>query len=390
MAGWCPNGSWSGGICKPANNNRSNWMERYSGARVLPIGECVLLGTHNSGYDKQGPHSPSSQTCQDVPIYDQLKWGIRVLDLRVQFFQKRQGEGRFGIFHDTDNGRYIERDVLQPLLRFRRDYNAQREIVILNFHRFKNFTAEAHKELAGVLKQVLGKTVVPPACKALAVAQLWELGTNTVVSYNHGSRDASFWPGVNQRWIGHNQPRLAVLKAFVEKVGTEPKAFGDLRSVQAARYREPFFVPHDLSGEVMGWFAYKPQGGPINKHYIINTDWSLRCRMVDNVIAANGLRARQRGAHVIRSSPDTDRSASRLQTQSYGIFNMGNGYWSPSLDFAANTSGYTSIQVITSDADYASEIRYGASSQPIKRGDRLVFRVEPGKTPVLLARFNNA
>lgn len=48
LAGWCPNGSWSGGICRPANNNRSNWMGRYGGARVLPIGELVLLGTHNS------------------------------------------------------------------------------------------------------------------------------------------------------------------------------------------------------------------------------------------------------------------------------------------------------------------------------------------------------
>lgn len=386
MAGWCPNGSWSGGICKPANNNRSNWMERYSGARVLPVGEAILLGTHNSGYDKQAPRAPAMQTCQDVPVYDQLTWGIRVLDLRVQFFSGYSDARRFSIFHNNSNGRTVEGDVLQALLRYRRDKRADKEIVILNFHRFKDFTDAVHVEFSAMLKRVLGKSIIPPTCKEAAIVQLWEMNKNTVVSYNSGQRDKTFWPGVNQRWIGQHQPRLQLLKDFVERVGREPKAFGDLRSVQAARYRDPTFVPHDLSGEVMAWFAAKSDGGPIASHYIINTDWSLRCRMVDNVIYANGVRARQRGAHVIQSSPD--KVGPHVQTQSYGIYNMGNGYWAPSLEFAPNHSGYPSIQVITSDADYPSEIKYGSHSQPIRKGDRLLFKVESGKTPSFVARFN--
>lgn len=388
MAGWCPSGSWSGGICKPANNNRSNWMERYAGARVLPIGETILLGTHNSGYDKKAPGTNDHETCQDVTIYDQLQWGVRVLDLRVQFYSRIAHAGRFSIFHNSTNGRNVERDVLQALLNYRRDAQANKEIVILNFHRFKDFTDAAHAEFCVLLKRVLGRSIIPASCKETAIVQLWGLNKNTVVSYNSSSRDSLFWPGVNQRWIGQNQPRLEILKAFVESVGRERKRFGDLRSVQAARYRDPSFVPHDLSGEVMSWFAATADGGPIASHYIINTDWSLRCRMADNVIYANGVRARQRGAHVIQSSPD--KVGSRVQTQSYGIYNMGNGYWAPSLAFAPNTSGRTSIQLVTSDADYPSEIKYGLDTEPISKGDRLLFKVASGKTPTLLACFNDA
>ncbi|MFK0092738.1 hypothetical protein [Pseudomonas sp. NPDC090592] len=363
-------------------------MERYSGARVLPIGEAILLGTHNSGYDKQAQWAPSMETCQDVPVYDQLTWGIRVLDLRVQFYSGYSDARRFSIFHNTSNGRTVEGDVLQALLRYRRDKRADKEIVILNFHRFKDFTDAVHVEFSAMLKRVLGNSIIPPSCKEAAIVQLWELNKNTVVSYNSGVRDRMFWPGVTQRWIGQNQPRLQLLKEFIERVGREPKAFGDLRSVQAARYRDPSFVPHDLSGEVMGWFAAKPDGGPIASHYIINTDWSLRCRMVDNVIYANGVRARQRGAHVIQSSPD--KVGPQVQTQSYGIYNMGNGYWAPSLEFAPNNSGYPSIQVITSDADYPSEIKYGSRTQSIRKGDRLLFKAESGKIPSFVARFNDA
>ncbi|AXM96901.1 hypothetical protein ACU5P1_02280 [Pseudomonas plecoglossicida] len=389
MTGWCPNGRLSpDDICKPANNNRSNWMERYSGARVLPIGETLLLGTHNAAYDQEAPRTPSSETCQDVKIYHQLMWGVRALDLRVQFFSGATGAKRFAIFHSTTNGRHIETDILQELLRYRRNAKADKEIVILNFHRFKNFTSAAHAELGALLKRVLGQSIIPPSCKEAAIVQLWALNKNTVVSYNNAARDASFWPGVNQRWIGRNTPSFDSLGKFVRQVGSEPKVFGDLRAVQAARYSNPFFTPKDISGHIMSWFAATKEGGPIASHYIINTDWSLRCRVADNIIYANAVRARQRGAHVIQSSPNT--AGARVQTQSYGIYNLANGNWERSLDFSSNTSGSTSIQVIASDADYGSEIRYGTTVQPIRKGDRLLFKVESGRTPRLLARFNIA
>lgn len=387
MAGWCPNGNWSGGICRPTNNIRSNWMEVYGGARVLPVGECILLGTHNAGFDKHAPRAPSSETCQDVPIYDQLLWGIRVFDLRVQFFSGSSGPGRFMIYHSATNGRNVEVDVLQALLRYRRDAAADKEIVILDFHQFKDFNAAAHAEFCALIKRVLGSSIIPRTCMDAAIVQLWQLKKNTVVAYNGSERDAAFWGGVSQRWIGSNTPSRDQMAAFIARVGSEPKPFGELRSVQAAYYSMPFFVPKDLSGDVMGWFAATSSGGPISDHFIINTDWSLRCRMADNVIYGNDIRARRRNAHVILSSPN--QAGPEIQTMSYGIYNVANANWASPLTFAANTSGYTSVQVITSDADWPCELRYGGHVRQIKKGDRLVFKVKNGSPPQFLDHFSD-
>lgn len=383
MAGWCPNGSWSGGICRPANNERKRWMERYAGSRVLPIGETVLLGTHHSGYDKKGPSTPSMETCQDVPIYDQLMWGVRVLDLRVQFFSGASGARRFAIFHKATNGRYIEGDVLQALLRYRRDAQAYKEIVILDFHEFKGFTAAAHRELAAVIKQVLGDAIVPPSCQKAAIAQLWELEKNTVVAYNSGQRDRLFWPGVDQRWIGSNTPGKSKMGSFIREVGEEYKESGALRSVQAAYYSLPAFVPKDLSGDLMGWFAASESGGAIGPHYIINTDWSLRCRLADNVIYANAVRARQRNARIIVSSPNA--GGRKIPVGASGIFRLKDGDWVPSLEFDVGTSLGYSVQLISNDAQRSSEITWGNGQRRlIEKGERLLFILEGRQSPRLL------
>ena len=180
---WCPGGSASGGICSPSNNTRYNWMERYSGCHALPIGECVLLGAHNAGFDKDAPRAPSMETCQDVDIDEQLSWGVRVFDLRVQYFSGSSGADRFSIIHETANGRTVEGDVLDDLSKFRRDHNAYKEIVILDFHELRNFTAAAHAEFRTLLNRKLGNSIVPYSCKDAAVAQLWALGMNTVVAF---------------------------------------------------------------------------------------------------------------------------------------------------------------------------------------------------------------
>lgn len=385
---WCPGGSASGGICAPSNNTRYKWMEQYGSCKNLPIGECILLGSHNSGFDKLAPFSPSNETCQDTHIKEQLAWGVRVLDLRVEFFSRAQGAHRFQIFHDSSSGRTVENDVLGKLLDFRRSFNAYKEIVILDFHQFKNFDSGAHLELAALLKTKLGATLVPYSCKDAAVAQLWELNMNTVVAYNHadGLNDL-FWPGVDQRWIGSNLPGKDSLHEFIEKVGSEPKPFGKLRSVQAAYYSLPMFVPKDLSEDLMNWFASRDDGGPIARHYIINIDWALRQRLADNVIHANSIRSNMRGAVVTLQSPNANSSV--VRTESYNIYQMRNGNWAGSLRFKDNTSDFTSIVLISSDADWGSEIIWGRSNRrAISRNTRLLFRVESRKEPVLIGEFH--
>ncbi|WP_286835065.1 hypothetical protein [Pseudomonas sp. PGPPP1] len=292
-AGWCPNGSWSGGICRPYNNvHRARWMSAYGSVKHLRVQDAILPGTHQSAFDKQAASTPSMETCQDVSVHTQLHAGIRAIDIRVQFyFGYPAGDSRrFMIFHSGNNGRTIQGDILNAVLSFYSDANNKGEVIVLDFHQFKGFTPAAHLELAGIIKNSLRMVIAPPRFRSFNIAQLATLGKTVIIAYNDGTRNSDFWPGVNQRWIGHNQPSSSQLKAFVDKVAAENKPAWELRAIQAAKYTKVFHVPDDMSPDVMSWFAAGTAASPIMKHFIINTDWSLRHRLVDNIIYANQFR----------------------------------------------------------------------------------------------------
>ncbi|MCJ8204213.1 hypothetical protein [Pseudomonas sp. RGM2987] len=294
--GWCPNGSVSGGICSPFNDVRPNWMGYYPGATgSLRIDEMILPGTHNSAMDKQAPYSNSYDTCQDVSPHSQLHTGIRVLDLRVQFSwgYPLGDRRRFSIFHGLDSKRTIEGDCLQAATNL---YTAHsKEVVILDFHQFKNFTDAAHRELATIIKNWLGSRLIEPKWNVLVLRQLWALQKNVVIAYNSSQRDPLFWPGVNQRWIGKDTPSSSELKSFIDRVGNEVKPDYELRSIQAHKYTK-VYQPDDMSPDVMNWFAAGADDSPIMKFHIINTDWSLRHRHIDNCIHANSFRSKNYSA----------------------------------------------------------------------------------------------
>ncbi|WP_419710901.1 hypothetical protein [Pseudomonas sp. NFX224] len=300
-AGWCPGGSWSGGICKPFNNNRTHWMSTYIGVRNLPIDMAILPGTHNAGFDKQAQWAPSLEVCQDVSPHDQLNAGIRVLDLRVQHFTGYPwgDPRRFSIFHSTVNGRTVQGDIIAGVKSFHYGvgWDRRREVVILDFHQFKGFTEAAHNELAGILKAQFGDRIISQVYKNLTISQIWALPNfkNVVIAYYATPRDEVFWPGVNQRWIGSNTPSDRELGAFISRVGNETKPTGEVRSIQAHRMSLPFDGAKDISGSLMSWFAAGSANHPIMKHFIIHTDWSLRHRLVDNIIYSNQFRARALG-----------------------------------------------------------------------------------------------
>ncbi|SFB48326.1 hypothetical protein SAMN03159488_04265 [Pseudomonas sp. NFIX10] len=292
--GWCPSGSINSGICTPFNNVRPNWMGYYPSATAsLRIDEMILPGTHNSAMDKQAPYSNSYETCQDVSPHSQLQTGIRVLDLRVEFFFGYDvGDAkRFMIYHSLNSRRTIEGDCLQAAINLYTAYG--NEVVILDFHQFKNFTDAAHRELATIIKNRLGSRLIEPKWNVLSLRQLWALQKNVVIAYNHSQRDPLFWPGVNHRWIQKDTPSSSELKSFIDQVGNEIKPEYELRSIQAHKYTK-VGQPDDMSPDVMNWFAAGADDSPIMKFYIINTDWSLRHRHIDNCIHANSFRSKGR------------------------------------------------------------------------------------------------
>lgn len=292
-AGWCPNGNWSSGICRPYNNeHRVRWMAAYGSAKHLRVQDAILPGTHQSAFDKRAAYTPSMETCQDVTVHTQLHAGIRVIDIRVQFYSGYPAgdSRRFMIFHSGNNGRTIQGDILNALLDFYNDVRNRGEVVVLDFHEFKGFTVAAHLELAGVIKNSLRGLIAPHKFRSFNLAQLAALGKTVVIAYQNDNRNPDFWTGVNQRWIGSDQPTSSQLKAFIDKVAAESKGPWELKSIQAAKYNKLFHTPDDMSPDIMSWFASGTAASPIMKHYIINTDWSLRHRLVDNIIYANQFR----------------------------------------------------------------------------------------------------
>lgn len=382
--GFCPGGSWSGGICQPFNNNRTHWMSTYGGVRNLPIHLAILPGTHNSGFDYEAKQTPSMEVCQDVSPHKQLNAGIRVLDIRVEhYFGLPAGDPRrFMIFHSTNNGRTIKEDIIKGVRDFHYGpgWDRRKEIVILDFHQFKGFTPAAHAELAALLKSSFGDSIISPTYKELSISQIWALPgfKNVVIAYNSGNRDSSFWPGVNQRWIGTNTPSDSELKAFIDRVGNEVKPTGELRSIQAARMVLPFFVPKDISTSIMNWFAAGSASHPIMKYFIINSDFSLRHRLVDNVIYSNQFRTRALGLSDVTEATPVNVGAFDAQAARHMVLRVSDEQWAPIVDLPPIADEQAHRLLVCSDASRDCVLRLQGSDVPsgripLIRGDNLAF-----------------
>lgn len=320
-AGYCPGGSWSGGICRPFNNvYRWNWMGYYESALGLKVEEVIRIGTHNSGYDKEA-HDSTHNTCQDVSPNAQLNAGVRSLDLRVEFLAGYPlgDPRRFSIFHGARSGRTVQGDFIPAVIKL---YTVgAMENVILDFHEFKNFSNEAHGELAGILKKEFGSRIIPPTHKQVVIGILGVLQKNVVIAYNATPRDPQFWEGVNQRWIGHDTPSTTQLTAFIKKVSGEVKPAGELRAIQACKMTQLFYSPDDISQYLMEQFAAGNADSPIMKFYTVNTDWTLRNRLVDNGIFAN---SKKRQQTLIFADPSRSHNIPYADNV---VYSMSDGLW---------------------------------------------------------------
>jgi hypothetical protein len=276
-----------------------DWMANTPHLEHLRIDELILPGSHNSGSDKQSPNFGVPQEfAQDVSPLEQLRNGIRVLDLRV-WFDASQPEGsndRFQLFHLTSSGRTIAVDILQMVHEFFCEVECggdpAREIVILDFHQFDSFTPQAHEELQALIYEGLGSRLLPFTLRGLTLEQLWYAhpGRNVVVAYNHSLAGQELWDGVIQRWPGENLFNTNTLKAFIDEVAGEHKDDYDLKAAQCAKYSLPFHAPTDLSHKVNEWFESVDENSYIQNFFIINTDWSLRSRIVEHCRHASLIR----------------------------------------------------------------------------------------------------
>lgn len=280
--------------------HRSRWMALTPQIGTLRIDELILAGTHNAGMDKKSPNiSLPQEITQDVSPLEQIQNGIRVLDLRVSFYEKHPvgDPRRFQIYHATSSGRTIAVDILGAVVGFYRELersgDSAREIVILDFHRFRHFTVEAHQQLIRLIIDGLKERLIADDLRFLTLEELWTQhpGKNVVVAYNNRETHWRFWAGVDQCWCGSNLASTAKLKEYMDEIAESPKVDDQLRSVQCAKYVLPFHLPDDFSDRINIWFKSESADSYIQKFHIITTDWSLRSDIVQNCIHANIIKA---------------------------------------------------------------------------------------------------
>lgn len=282
------------------------WMAETANLEHLRIDELILPGSHNSGSDKQSPNlGIPMEYAQDEAPLEQLRNGIRVLDLRV-LLDDDHPEGdpnRFQLFHLTSSGRTVAVDIIEAVRAFFAELESSgapaREIVILDFHQFKYFNDQAHAQLQAQLFNELGARVIPDYLHSWTLGQLWEYepGRNVVVSYNSDRGGEPGWDGVTQRWSGSEIFNTNTLKNFIDKVAEEYKEPFYLRAVQCAKYSLPLHAPTDLSHKLDEWFESVDENSYIQNFYIINTDWTLRSHLIANCRHANEIRGARNLSH---------------------------------------------------------------------------------------------
>jgi hypothetical protein len=99
-----------------------------------------------------------------------------VLDLRVQSSFGSHGTNRFSIIHLTTNGHTVVDDILEAVNQFHfrsGQWDRCKEIIVLNFHELKNFTAAGRAELASEIKRFLGDIIIGRNLRDLTIGQIW-------------------------------------------------------------------------------------------------------------------------------------------------------------------------------------------------------------------------
>uniref|UniRef100_G3ML16 Phosphatidylinositol-specific phospholipase C X domain-containing protein n=1 Tax=Amblyomma maculatum TaxID=34609 RepID=G3ML16_AMBMU len=286
---------------------RPTWMRRYcSEFSRLTLREMLIPGTHNSGMYNLGyahPHEKLYLYNQDQTIRQQLAYGIRGFDLRVQYYN-----GQFYVTHDTVRGWITIREVLQDVRWF---VNVTGEVVLLDFHRFttgfgKTNENERHMELWKLIVKELKDLLLEKAAWWKPVGDIFGDCTNgevkngrIIVFYNHDFNSTTYdkylaMP-VKQMWPNAHHPD--VLKTYLEKEACAPQSsqmIGIMAELTAS-------FPNFILGNRVGaeWVNYMVTEF-FRRNYdrcrgIIYTDFFLGSGVIEVAVEANFVIACQSG-----------------------------------------------------------------------------------------------
>ncbi len=183
----------------------SDWMEIYGPViGDLSLREMTLVCSHDSGtYDMVSPFAPPWASCQDIDIYNQLNYGVRVLDLRVGYQEDKSGDEKYILVHDVWRTKVTVKDALEQVKEFIRRNN--KEVVILDFHRFVKLNGSFdYNGLKDLIIDTLGDLIYPPQKdgRIPTLNEIWETPGRIIVAWNRDDiPSSSFFRGVVQDWF---------------------------------------------------------------------------------------------------------------------------------------------------------------------------------------------
>uniref|UniRef100_G3MLG8 Phosphatidylinositol-specific phospholipase C X domain-containing protein n=1 Tax=Amblyomma maculatum TaxID=34609 RepID=G3MLG8_AMBMU len=278
---------------------RPRWMRTYNCTlSQLSIRKMLIPGTHNSGMYYTGylhPHQLYTYN-QYERISHQLAYGIRSLDLRVQFYS-----GDFYVTHGSWRGPATIKEILENVLEFVKETG---ELVLLDFHRFTlgfnprydNVSAR-HQHLVELIVNVLADVILEKDAQWMSIEGIFRKCDKTnstvgcvMVFYNaaySGPQGKYLGSGIEQKWPNaHNE------KDLLKYLDTEAcrHEFWQLTSIMAEL--TPSF-PSLIAGtrQAAQWINHK-----ITEHFraaynrcaaIISTDYFRGNGIIDVAIEAN-------------------------------------------------------------------------------------------------------
>lgn len=202
------------------------WMKEHAGIiGGMEIKEITLPGTHDTGAYSHYKGSESENlivkyaVCQDEDIWNQLVYGIRVLDIRVGYYPLTPE--KFWLVHGITRWHPLE-DGIQHVKNFLSQTN---EIVIFDIGGFETgFDDEIHDILIRHLEEVFGEYLVPKDFgTSVTLNELWDMDKRLILGYGHdkGSVSPYMWEGVSQKW-GNVRETLALQEYLADVMSQSP------------------------------------------------------------------------------------------------------------------------------------------------------------------------
>ncbi|MGO2705852.1 hypothetical protein ACTXN4_17130 [Pseudomonas helleri] len=273
----------------------STWMtDLGSSLNNLKLHQLTLPSTHNAGMDKKGIGGPVEgwMACQNDTFPFQIAQGARVFDLRVNARVFNGTLYGFDFFHGPfSSNRSVLGLIKDCNTFFKNDYNSKKhELIILQFHEFKNFRPGDHERLLTQMTQGfsgIGSStkIVPKAASDLTIRDIRSryAGHNIIIASDKFGSHSDFWDDISHEWIGYDIPSEQELDIFIDQKTQETNQ-SKLWSLQSVRYKN-FYGPLDISDYINKKF--KPDTQALINSNIINVDFIENSSIVPYCICAN-------------------------------------------------------------------------------------------------------